>query len=227
MKNFKFLTLLLLSGLIALSACDTKKTSRSSAARVARGGMGANYVQGGYNQGGNYGNFNQGGSYQGGQYTGTSTSQWAYIQSNDPNNFYRSVQGLVSASMNPQELGAVNPSSDVAIIGYVDMDQSGNINRNTTRIRLEIWDEYARSGTASEIALAFNNLANYSYNGNQISLIFQDNYGQIVVSGQVSQNSFVGSVSYQNSASYDGNSTPAAGVLGNFQVPACGFFRCQ
>lgn len=227
MKKIKLVSVLLLCGLVALSGCDSKKTARSNAARVARGGTNSNYLQGGYNQGGNTGPYNQGGTYQGGQYTGTSTSQWAYIQSNDPNNFYQSVQGLISASMNPQELGHVNSSGDVAIIGYIDMDQAGNVNRNNTRLRIEIWDEYARSGSASEIALAFNSLANYSYNGNQISLIFQDNYGQVVVTGQINQNLFSGSVSYQNSASFDGGSNPAAGVLGNFQVSACGFFRCQ
>lgn len=224
MKNIKLLTLLILSGLVFLSGCDTKKTSRSSPARVARGGnTQPYYLQGGYN---NQGGYNQGGYNQGG-YNGTSTSQWAYLQANDASTFFRAVQGLVSASMNPQELGSVNNYGDVAIIGYIDMDQSGNINPNNSRLRLEIWDDYARSGQASEIALAFNSLTNSSYNGNQMNLIFQDNFGQIVISGQINQNNFYGTVSFQNSVSFDGTSAPAAGVLGNFQVPACGFFRCQ
>ena len=224
MKTSKLMTLLLLGGLIVLAACDTKKTARSSPARVARGASAQNYIQGGYN---NPGPYNQGGYNQGGYGNGgTSSSQWSFIQSNN-GNFFQAVQGLVSASMNPQELGSVNNYGDVAIIGYIDMDQSGNVNQANSRLRIEIWDDYARSGQASEIALAFNGLSSSNYNGNQLNLIFMDNYGQIVVTGQLNQNTFYGTVSYQNAVSFDGASSPASGVLGTFQVPACGFFRCN
>ncbi len=213
MKTIKLLTLLMLSGLLFLTACDKKKSGRSSPSRVARGGTPQTYnVQNPNVQDPNIAN------------TG---SELADVRSNDSYGFLQAVQGLVSASMDPQELGNVNSSGDVWIIGYIDMDQQGNINQANSVLRLEIWDDYARSGSASEIALAFNNLQSYSYNGNQINLVFEDNYGQIIVSGDYSQYDFYGTVSYRNTVSYDGNSTPAAGVLGTFQVPVCSFFRCQ
>lgn len=216
------MTLCFFAGLLLLTGCDpAQKSPRSSPARVARGGPTTN-VQNGNNTGNPTG-FNQGGNYT----SGNSSSQWAYIQGNDPNSFYRTVQGLVSASMNPEELGNVNSNSDVAIIGFIDMDQNGNVYPANSRLRIEIWDDYARSGSASEIALAFNSMASSNYSGNQIQFHFQDEFGRITVTGQVSQNNFYGTVSYQNAKVFDGSSNYASGTLGTFQVPACGFFRCQ
>lgn len=211
----KLTVIVLISGLMVLTACDKKKSGRSSPARVARGGNVQPYnVQGQQQQGNGFNN------------TGGTGSQWTYLQPSDSYGFLSAAQGLVSASMDPQELGTVQ-NGDVAMIGYIDMDQQGNINRSNSRFRLEIWDDYARNGSASAIALEFNSLASSSYNGNQINLVFEDSYGQIIVSGQYNQYDFYGTVSYRNSVSFDGSSSPAAGVLGNFQVPACGFFRCN
>lgn len=220
MKALNILVLIMLSGLMFLTACDKKKSGKSSPARVARGGTSQPYiVQGVNNQGANNQGFNN--------YNGSTGSEWSYIRADDSYTFSQAVQGLVSASMDPQELGYVSNYGDVAIIGYIDMDQQGNINQENSRLRLEIWDDYARMGSASEIALAFNRLDSYNYNGNQINLVFDDGFGQIIVSGELNQYDFYGTVSYQNAVSYDGTSSKAAGVLGTFQVPSCAFFRCQ
>lgn len=214
MKILNFLVLSLLGISIFLTGCDNKKSNKGSPSRVARGGTTQPFNAGGNNAWMN----NQ---------SGVNGSQWSYIRINGTSDPRRPVQGLISASMDPSELGSISSYGDVAIIGYVDMDQNGNVNRTNSRLRIEIWDDFARSGSAAEIALAFNSLTNSSYNGNQITLVFEDQFGQIVIDGQFNQYEFYGNVSYQNYQFYGGGSQPDAGVLGSFQVPICGFFRCQ
>lgn len=211
----KLMTLLMLS-LVFLGACDKKK-NKSSPARAARGAVAQPFQPQPPNT--------QQPLYPGQGYkTG---SEWVYLQSNDTYGFTEAIKGLVSASMDPQELGYVSNYGDVALIGYIDMDQQGTINQTNSRLRIEIWDDYARSGSASEIALQFNSLSTYSYNGNQMTLVFQDAYGQITVTGQFTQSDFYGTVSFKNSQSFAGSASYASGTIGSFQVPYCGFFRCQ
>lgn len=213
----KLMTLLMLS-LVFLGACDKKK-SKSSPARAARGVVSQPFQTQPPN--------NQQQPLYPGQGFNTG-SEWVYLQSNDTYSFTEAIRGLVSASMDPQELGHVSNYGDVALIGYIDMNQQGTINPSNSRLRIEIWDDYARAGSASEIALQFNALSTYNYNGNQITLVFQDAFGEITVYGQFNnQSDFYGTVSYRNKQSYAGGTNYASGTIGSFQVPYCGFFRCQ
>jgi hypothetical protein len=151
----------------------------------------------------------------------------ATIRGDDSYQFFRDIQGLVSASMDPQELGNVMPYGDVVIMGFIDMDRNGTINTENSRLRLEIWDDYARNGSASEIALSFNRMKSYNPNGNQITMVFGDDFGDIIVSGEYTQYDFYGYVTYRNTKSFDGSSSYAEGNVGSFQVSVCGLFRCQ
>lgn len=216
MKLPRKMMILLMLGLVFLGACEKKK-SKSSPARAARGAVAQPFQTQPPN---NQQPLNPGQGYNTG-------SEWVYLQSNDTYGFTEAIRGLVSASMDPQELGYVSNYGDVALIGYIDMDQQGTINQNNSRLRIEIWDDYARSGSASEIALQFNNLSTYNYNGNQMTLVFQDAFGQITITGQFTQSDFYGTVSFRNSQSFNGSTSYAAGTIGSFQVPYCGFFRCQ
>lgn len=219
MKTLRLVLGVLLGGiLLVTTACDNKKTSRGAPGRIARGGYSGGYnnaYPGGMTQNPNYG-------YQ--DY-GASGSQWAYIRGDNTQSFYGAIQGLVSASMNPSELGNVTAYGDVAIIGSIEMNRQGQINPNNSRLRIEIWDDYARMGQASEIALAFNAMSTYTYNGNQLIMHFNDQYGEVIISGQFNQSEFIGTLSFQNSQHFDGTSRPASGVIGTFQVPTNGFFR--
>ncbi len=216
MKLPRKLMMLLMLSLVFLGACEKKK-SKSSPARAARGAVSQPFQTQPPN---NQQPLNPGQGYNTG-------SEWVYLQSNDTYGFTEAIRGLVSASMDPQELGYVSNYGDVALIGYIDMDQQGTINQNNSRLRLEIWDDYARSGSASEIALQFNNLSTYNYNGSQMTLVFQDAFGQITITGQFTQSDFYGTVSFRNSQSFTGSTSYASGTIGSFQVPYCGFFRCQ
>ncbi len=216
MKLPRKLIMLLMLSLVFLGACDKKK-SKSSPARAARAPVAQPFQPQPPNT---QQPLNPGQGYNTG-------SEWVYLQSNDTYGFTEAIKGLVSASMDPQELGYVSNYGDVALIGYIDMDQQGTINQNNSRLRLEIWDDFARSGSASEIALQFNNLSTYNYSGNQMTLVFQDAFGQIIVTGQFTQSDFYGTVSFKNSQSFGGSTSYASGTIGSFQVPYCGFFRCQ
>lgn len=230
MKNPIKMSLLLIINIIVLSACEKSQTGKSSPARVARG---ADATQPYSNQpNGTYPPNTQnptqqpgGGSTAPGMYN--IGSQWVFLQSTDYNSFLNSVKGLVSASMDPSGLGSLSNYGDVALIGYIDMNQQYSINSANCRFRMEIWDDYARSGSASAIAFSFNSLSNYSVNGNQINLVFQDAYGQLFITGQIGSGEFYGTVSFKNYKSFDGSTNMASGTLGTFKVPYCGFFRCQ
>ncbi len=227
-KCIKMSWLLVLSALV-LSACDKKQTGKSSPARVARNDGGVQpYTTQPTNPNGTVNpNPNQQPNLNNGTGYNNIGSQWVYLQALDYNSFLISLKGLVSASMDPSGLGSISNYGDVALIGYIDMNQQYSINAANSRFRLEIWDDYAQSGSASAIALSFNSLSNYSVNGNQINLVFQDAYGQIFINGQLGGGDFYGTVSFKNSKSFDGSTTMASGTLGTFKVPYCGFFRCQ
>ncbi len=215
----KLLMLFMLSLIVVLGACEKKKNN-TSPSRTVRGGADQPYqtqpVYPGTQQPspGNNSGYNIG-------------SEWVYLQSNDTYGFSEAIRGLVSASMDPVELGYVSPYGDVALIGYIDMNQQWAVNQANSRLRIEIWDDYARAGSSPEIAIQFNSLSSYNYNGNQITLVFQDSYGEIIISGQITQSDFYGTVSFRNTQSFAGGAQHASGVIGYFQVPYCGFFRCQ
>jgi hypothetical protein len=65
--------------------------------------------------------------------------------------------------------------------------------------------------------------------GNQAQITFSDRYGQVTLQGYLNMqnNSFEGTISYDNNISIDGSTPGAAGTLGNFSVPICAFFACQ
>lgn len=217
MKRITSSVLVLLVGLLILASCDKKQSGKSSPARAVRSNGGTQPVTQPTNPQ-QPGSNNQNNSNVG--------SQWVYLQSSDSYSFLQSIKSLVSASMDPKDLGYVSNYGDVALIGYIDMVQQGSINVGNSRFRMEIWDDYARSGSASEIAFSFNTLSTYQINGGQITLVFQDSYGQIIITGQTNYYDFYGTVSFKNLKSFDGNQSNASGTLGTFQVPYCGFFRC-
>jgi hypothetical protein len=75
--------------------------------------------------------------------------------------------------------------------------------------------------------VVINSLAYAQWNGNQVNLVFQDNYGQIIITGELNNYSFYGQVSFQNSTSYTGGGYGQSGVIGSFQIDRCAMFRCQ
>jgi|GEM_PF-6348754 len=108
---------------------------------------------------------------------------------------------------------------------------NGTIDPNTAEIRLEIFDDRAcqlkSDGTVRPIVPihigagqpGFVSAEGY-VNGGQARLTFVDNYGAIVLDGQISNNIYSGTVSY-TTAETGGQ----ARILGRFQIPVQGFFQ--
>ena len=219
MKKNNLLFVILFSGLISITACDNKKSGRNAPSRVARGGVTQNQNNNNINN--NNSNFNNQGNYN------TNGSDVVYLGMSNPSDFLNSLKGLVSAVFDPAELGNVNNYSDVKMRGYIDMDRSFKVNRSNSSLVIEIVDDYAKAGTADKITLSFNNLFDSRTDTNPISLTFKDDYGYIILNGNLSEYDFTGEVTYKNLKSFDSSSQFANGSLGQFQIPVCSFFRCN
>ena len=153
-----------------------------------------------------------------------------------------SARRLVSATMNPEDLGEVSGDVNSTTTGIRFV---GTIRTNApfrpgtalqvapgSEIRIDIWDSYAADGAAPAYPITF--VA--GQNGAQISgsftsgvnLMFRDQHGTIEFRGSVDgSNMYSGTVLFQNLKNYDGSTGGAAETLGQFRVPACGFFVCQ
>lgn len=204
--------ILILVGSVFQMGCDSGTQTKSRVGRMVRSGYPP-----GYN--GGYGDPNG----IGGEWSG---SQWSMIQTSN-GSLFSAVQGLISASMDPRELGEISNSGDVGIIGYVERDAAGNVNYQNSRMAIKIWDSYAYDG-ADPIEIQISRLESASGNGsNGMTLIFADAYGEIIISGQVDQTNFYGQVSYRNSQYFDDSQNPRSGTLGSFRTPICNFFSCR
>ncbi|MFN7824572.1 MAG: hypothetical protein ACK5P6_04340 [Pseudobdellovibrionaceae bacterium] len=150
--------------------------------------------------------------------------------------FQEAVKALVSATVNPDEVGQVSNRNGVILYGDIQIDGAGNVT-NQSKMMLEIRDSYVgQTGSdgkvieAIRIAMALStspNQRSYVRNG-QAELFFADQYGWIRLKGTYDGSWFQGSeVEFQNSTIYQGGSAPRGGFLGGFYVQTCGFFRCQ
>src|SRR5690606_4731767 len=63
--------------------------------------------------------------------------------------------------------------------------------------------------------------------GNQANIVFEDSFGKIQLQGTFTAQWFQGTVIYDNNFYHNGQAPGAAGYLGAFAVPTCGFFACQ
>lgn len=91
---------------------------------------------------------------------------------------------------------------------------------NTGEFQLEIWDDQApQSGPVIFKFSGAGAVSGQSYGG-QVSLTFSNQYEAIYLQGYIQGQNFQGTISFANA--YTTNMT-----LGEFSVPACGFFRCQ
>lgn len=208
-----FVSLLVIAAQVG---CDSAPNNNGRAGRSVRSNNPGAYN--GYNDG--YGN----GGW--GDPNSMGGSQWSVIQ-NSNGSLQQAVAGLISASMDPSELGTVN-NGDVRITGYIDRDRTGSVNYANSWMVIEIIDSYARQGNVDPIQIEIVGLSNAVSNGNNVELSFSDAYGMITIRGQTDQNSFYGQqISYRNTESFNREAQPASGILGEFQVSLCGLFRCQ
>lgn len=165
----------------------------------------------------------------------TSTTQTAFITTGAENSaaFQVAIKSLVSGQIDPKYVGYVSPTDGVIMRSYVEVDSSGRVVPQTSRISLEIRDEYTNQtdtegNTVPPITMTLPASSGYGYNG-QVQLLFQDGIGKFEVRGVYNNGgNLSGQFWFANTKKFDGSS--ASGVLtalGGFQIQTCGFFKCQ
>jgi hypothetical protein len=201
-----------------LTSCTPKK-SDSTPANVARGARDGVFNEQG--AGGGDQSFLPRGGYQ----------PKVGVISQNSNDLNIAVQGLVSATMDPANLGFVDPNDGVRFQGLVDFNPAnGSINFSNTKLLIEVWDEYAKDNSQNPYPVSFSSAQEgYIRSNGEVSLLFKDSYGSISIQGVIGQNGgqslFNAQVFYQNAKTVDGNGL-GSGTLGTFTIPTCSFFAC-
>ncbi len=119
------------------------------------------------------------------------------------------------------QTGVLNPSASSARINV----------RTDSKLYIEIRDEFTGRPDASgkpvdPIVRGFSASSGY-VQGNSAYLKFTDKYGSVEMDGTFNGTTFIGTFSYDNLLTAGESGRTAAGVVGQFQVPTCQFFRCQ
>ncbi len=217
MFTFKKLTIIGLAISLLAVACAPKKNAKQNIrGRLSRGGSAMNPVTG------------QAGGIFSGQSFGTVSG---YDQ-----NFSYAAQMLAQSVLvgSNEQIGNVSPqpaqNKGVYFLG-AGLPHYNSPSFTTGHLQIEIWDDYAGQigsdgkpippvviyiGPQGE---GFQSVSGQSFGG-QIQLTFTSSYEVVMLDGYVQGNEFVGTMSFSNAF--------AQGMqLGQFRVPACGFFRCQ
>lgn len=109
----------------------------------------------------------------------------------------------------------------------------GQLDGNNARLHIEIYDDRAgtyradgsvRPQTVVHIGRDQEGFVSASgqVNGQQVQMTFTDQTGSVVLQGQLLGQYFTGTIAYSNM--YSGGQMR---TLGQFNVPACGFFKCN
>lgn len=215
-----------------LAACAKKdKRQRISVGRDARGPSEVNQ---------------RGATDQNGQpikFDPVNGTSWGEITGSPQNLFEEAVRYLVSASIDPKELGSVSGQSGqntgVRFWGVVETESSFTqgpsrqaIRLNTAELRITIWDSFAGQTDSAgnvipEYPIHFHGAAEGYVDGTRAVLTFSDSLGKIILDGTISKDYFQGAIRFDNVQYWDGRTPGAEGTIGSFKVPTCGFFKCN
>jgi hypothetical protein len=152
-----------------------------------------------------------------------------FVQSQYEQLFTEAMRALVSATMEPEYLGRV-AVDQVFLRAYVETDQSGNVIPSSSRVEIEIRDEWTGQrdpeGVIPPVIIRVQALNGIARDG-QATIVFADSYGNLEFSGRYenpTQNNlnsatFRGEFKFHNSNGRRGNGLA-------FEIATCGFFRC-
>lgn len=160
--------------------------------------------------------------------------------------FEQRVKNLLSATMDPSEVGQISALDNdqssrtgVRFQGTIKLDQNGNVIPAQTRLYIKIYDSFVASGQTDAngqpyqpIPISFENQAGQTVAGQinkqtgQGTIIFRDQYGEIRLDGQAGADGyFKGSVSFTNTTTVLQGQAPASGLLGQFYIATCAFIQ--
>lgn len=230
----RFFKKIILAFIVAAVASGCAKKDKRQQIRVGRNARGPSEIT------------DRGATDQNGQpirYSPSSGTSWGEMTGSPENAFQDAIYYLVSASIDPKELGTVSgrsgQSTGVRFWGYVETEASfttgpsnQRIRRDVSEIRISIWDSFVGKTDASgnlipEYPIHIRGSADGYVEGTRAVITFSDSYGSIKLEGTIGKDNFQGVVKFDNARYWDGATPGAEGTIGNFSVPTCGFFKCN
>lgn len=147
--------------------------------------------------------------------------------------FTQRVKDFASSFMDPSKIGQLSGAptamTGIEVEGVLSFDKAGKLDLKTARVQLEIFDD--RVGTLSSsgkvikqipVYLATAKSGQWNASTGQFEVVFEDEFGQVVLRGVIGKSSTSAEVRFVNKLSYN-NGTPKSGVLGTFYIYSCGF----
>lgn len=223
MKNVLCITIVAL----AFVGCNPKKDSSAKRTNAVRAATVAGTTNGAFTQ-----------SFCGNNLSsiGTIYDQGTAQSLYSTGNFESRVKGLLSATIDPSEIGQISSSANdqtgVRFQGTIKVETNGTVNLQQTKILIKVYDSFvlqsASDGTNQyqPIPIEFTTAAAGQFNMQTGSgyVIFRDQYGEVRFDGNLSGDYLSGQVSFANSTNVTGGSA-AQGVLGQFYVARCGIIK--
>ncbi len=202
--------------------CGNKKDHQreiTSGDRVARGAVGSRSSQPNMEQA-----------------VGLIGGDWLYWEE-----FQDEVLGFLSSSIEPNSVGEVSPyegePTGVRFWGDIQLVNgnqgngflSGEVSPDSW-LQISVWDSFSgqidpEGNAVSEIPIYFPRAVGGYVDYEGAEIIFEDEYGYVVLTGSFTDYEFQGDLYYENYTSWDGGA-PTRGYL-PFVIETCGFFRCQ
>lgn len=161
----------------------------------------------------------------------------------DDQDFNDTVKGFLNGQMPEEAVGYVNYQAndgqtgvfiggDVRLTnGAVGSGVSNGQVASSSRLLVVVFDEFTGrqddQGNTYTSMKVYLTQASGTVSGNQASLRFTDSIGEVTMTGTFDANYFTGQMRYNNRQKYDGTTPGGEGLLGQFQVPTCQFFRCN
>lgn len=172
------------------------------------------------------------------QCVGTNSSVntgYIYDSTSNSYDFENRVKALLSATVNPAEVGTISAQANgtgVGFTGLVKLDSNGNVIGAQSKLTITVYDSiwYMNQTEANLINLRFDPSTGSALSG-QFNiqtgdgfLSLKDQFGEVRFEGKIDAQNFSGTIKFQNSATVIGGS-PASGTLGQFQIQRCAIFQ--
>ncbi len=149
---------------------------------------------------------------------------------NSATTFEVQVKDFLSAAIKSTDIGSItndgySNQSGVRFSGKIKLDQNGQVNMTQSNIKISIYDSIAlQEGKPLTVTIPAAS-GQVDLKTGQAEILFKDQYGEVKMQGVVTNQEFVGLISYQNDRNVNNQAQPAAGTLGQFSIKApCGFF---
>ncbi len=155
----------------------------------------------------------------------------AAVTANDAAKFQSVAQLLASAGVDPESIGSISNRDGVVLRGAVGIDKgNGQIITSNSVIEIDINDSNVGKKDVDgheipPIKIVLQGVSGGVQSGNKVQLVFGDNLGTVTLTGHYDQTNFTGTLSFVNKSNTINGQHE--GTLGDFQVPVCGFFRCN